>query len=204
MKNPYTVLGVAKTASTAEIKAAFRRLVKETHPDLNNNNPVLIPRFHEITEAYAILSDPMRKAAYDAYEHESLKKNNENTHHQNTYECEDTKASKESSYQTEYWYYDAKIKAAVIETLIRQLHEQVAPAKAQAGVAIFKGLAWAIGGILLTFFTYNMAVSAGGGRYSIFWGAILFGSIQAIRAFSLYSKINNAVAKAEQELWDSL
>jgi molecular chaperone DnaJ len=61
----YQVLGVAETASTDEIKKAFRRLAKQHHPDRNPNNPQASERFKEINEAHDVLSDPDKRKKYD-------------------------------------------------------------------------------------------------------------------------------------------
>jgi len=61
----YTALGVSPDASLEEIKSAFRRLARETHPDANPGDPAAEARFREIAEAYEVLSDPRRRAAYD-------------------------------------------------------------------------------------------------------------------------------------------
>ncbi|MGH8935533.1 MAG: molecular chaperone DnaJ [Acidimicrobiia bacterium] len=65
MKDYYRVLGVSADASQAEIKRAFRRLARETHPDAIPDDPVAEARFREAAEAYEVLSDPRRRAAYD-------------------------------------------------------------------------------------------------------------------------------------------
>ncbi|HBO58800.1 MAG TPA: J domain-containing protein, partial [Alphaproteobacteria bacterium] len=57
MANPYTVLGVDKTASADEIKQAYRKLARKMHPDLNPNDPKVEDKFKEISAAYDILSD---------------------------------------------------------------------------------------------------------------------------------------------------
>jgi molecular chaperone DnaJ len=62
----YTVLGVAKGASDAEIKRAFRRLAQQTHPDVNSDAGADV-RFKAINEAYQVLSDPQRRQAYDMF-----------------------------------------------------------------------------------------------------------------------------------------
>ncbi|MBI1941859.1 MAG: J domain-containing protein [Acidobacteria bacterium] len=59
----YDILGVSRTASPAEIKSAFRRLVKKYHPDLTPG--VEGARFRKIVEAFRTVSDPRKRKAYD-------------------------------------------------------------------------------------------------------------------------------------------
>ena len=61
----YDVLGVTRGSRDSEIKAAFRRLAKECHPDRCNGDPNAEKRFKEVNEAYETLKDPQRRAAYD-------------------------------------------------------------------------------------------------------------------------------------------
>ncbi len=63
----YEVLGVDRKASTEEIKRAYRKLAKESHPDLHPNDKTAEARFKEINEANEVLSDPQKRAAYDQY-----------------------------------------------------------------------------------------------------------------------------------------
>ena len=63
--DPYTTLGVARTASEAEIKKAYRKLAKELHPDKNKDNPKASDRFSAATNAYDLLSDKDKRARFD-------------------------------------------------------------------------------------------------------------------------------------------
>ncbi len=65
----YEVLGVAKTATEAEMKSAFRKLAMQYHPDRNQGNAEAEVKFKEINEAYQTLSDPQKRAAYDRFGH---------------------------------------------------------------------------------------------------------------------------------------
>lgn len=66
MRDPYLVLGVKRTASTDEIKVAWRRLAKTLHPDRNQNDAQANARFAEAGAAYQLLKDPERRKRYDA------------------------------------------------------------------------------------------------------------------------------------------
>jgi hypothetical protein len=66
MLDYYQVLGVKSTASVQEIKAAYKRLARLQHPDLNGGSPEATRAFVQISRAREILTDPQRRAAYDA------------------------------------------------------------------------------------------------------------------------------------------
>ena len=65
MRNPYDVLGVAKGASEAEIKKAYRKLAKDFHPDRNKNDVKATDRFAEANAAYEILGDAEKRKQFD-------------------------------------------------------------------------------------------------------------------------------------------
>lgn len=65
----YEVLGLSKGASESEIKKGYRAKAKELHPDRNSDNPNAESMFKEVNEAYDVLKDADRKAAYDRYGH---------------------------------------------------------------------------------------------------------------------------------------
>jgi DnaJ-class molecular chaperone len=65
MRDPYTVLGVARTASEEEVKRAYRKLAKQLHPDVNPNDKRVAERFKEVSAAYHILGDRDLRAKFD-------------------------------------------------------------------------------------------------------------------------------------------
>jgi len=65
MKNPYSVLGVPRTASPEDLKKSYRRLAKKLHPDLNPGNKATEQQFKEVTAAYELLADPEKRARFD-------------------------------------------------------------------------------------------------------------------------------------------
>ena len=65
----YEVLGVEKGADDAAIKSAYRKLAKQYHPDLHPGDKEAEAKFKEVNEAYSVLSDAEKRAAYDRYGH---------------------------------------------------------------------------------------------------------------------------------------
>lgn len=68
-KDYYELLGASKGASAEDLKKAYRTMAKKYHPDANPNNKEAEEKFKEINEAYEVLSDPQKKAAYDQFGH---------------------------------------------------------------------------------------------------------------------------------------
>ena len=69
----YDVLGVRRDADAGEIKKAFRKLAREVHPDVNQEDPEAEAQFKEAAEAYEVLSDADTRAAYDHYGFDGLR-----------------------------------------------------------------------------------------------------------------------------------
>ncbi|KEO89510.1 molecular chaperone DnaJ [Erythrobacter longus] len=65
MRDPYSTLGIARTASEKEVKSAYRKLAKELHPDKNKDNPKAAEKFSDATKAYDLLSDKDKRAQFD-------------------------------------------------------------------------------------------------------------------------------------------
>ncbi len=63
--DPYSTLGVQRTASEKDIKSAYRKLAKELHPDRNKDNPKAAERFSDVTKAYDLLADKDKRAKFD-------------------------------------------------------------------------------------------------------------------------------------------
>jgi len=69
MRDYYEILGVPRGSDEAALKSAFRKLAMEHHPDRNGGSEEASARFKEINEAYSVLSDPKKRAAYDQFGH---------------------------------------------------------------------------------------------------------------------------------------
>ncbi len=67
VKDYYTILGVSKSASKEEIKKAYRKLAMKYHPDRNKGDKTAEAKFKDISEAYAVLSDPHKRKQYDMF-----------------------------------------------------------------------------------------------------------------------------------------
>lgn len=68
----YEILSITRTATEVEIKAAYRKLAIQHHPDKNQGNAESEEKFKEAAEAYSVLSDPQKRAAYDRFGHQGV------------------------------------------------------------------------------------------------------------------------------------
>src|ERR1700710_2905671 len=71
----YTALGVARDCSADDLKKAYRKLAMQHHPDRNPNDKAAEAKFRESAEAYEILKDDQKRAAYDRYGHAAFEQN---------------------------------------------------------------------------------------------------------------------------------
>ena len=72
-KDYYSVLGVRRDASDKEIKQTYRRLARQYHPDVNQGDASAEQKFKEISEAYAVLSNPDSRKKYERFGHPGLR-----------------------------------------------------------------------------------------------------------------------------------
>lgn len=93
----YKVLGLAKTATPAEIKSAYRKLARKHHPDLNPTDKDAIKNFQQINEANEVLSDPLKRTKYDQYgenwEHGEEQENQQKQQHHRQQQSQDDYSS---------------------------------------------------------------------------------------------------------------
>ena len=68
----YEVLGVGRSADEKDLKAAYRKLAKQLHPDANQGDAQTESKFKELNEAYDVLKDPQKRAAYDRFGHQAF------------------------------------------------------------------------------------------------------------------------------------
>src|SRR5450432_566003 len=85
----YEVLGVSRDADEGALKSAYRKLAMQYHPDRNPNNPTAEEKFKEAAEAYSVLSDAQKRAAYDRYGHAAVTGVNQGPDGQNFPDLED-------------------------------------------------------------------------------------------------------------------
>ncbi len=170
MKNYYEVLGVSQDASNDEIKRAYHKIVRETHPDMNNGSRHREEEFVMATEAYTVLSNPKTRMEYD------------NGRVEEASEQEFNNAFNEINYS--------------VRIFLHKLSEYQDAAR----FALLKGIFWFVLGLGTTLYSYHEAsMGYNGGMYRIFWGAMLVGIVLSGRAIMAYVKINNAIKQIKKD-----
>lgn len=130
--NLYEILEISFSASNSTIKAAYRRLARRYHPDLNSGDKECIKKFKEITEAYEILSDAEKKKNYDItkgfYRNNSQAKRNEankayrETHKETSYQT-NSKETKRKNYTNEYSKNESLKKDSIFSNVFNDILE---------------------------------------------------------------------------------
>jgi DnaJ-class molecular chaperone len=121
MKDPYEVLGVARTAAPEEIRKAYHRLAKKLHPDLNPGDAKSEARFKEASGAYALLSDAEKRRQFDSGE---IDASGTEKPHERYYRDFAAEADAGHPYENRSGYADfAETNDFLAELLRRQAHE---------------------------------------------------------------------------------
>ena len=183
--NYYRVLGISSSASENEIKTAFKEIAKKCHPDVNGGKAELTDRFRKAAEAYEVLKNPERRAAYDQY-------------------CAmDSSTPGASTHFHEDYMYDARQEAMRTEAYIHSMFEDLKDRWKEAMVSFLIGLAFIAGGIILTLASMAIA-NHFGGRGIITVGLLLCGVIGAIKNFFHAIVLSVELARFKIKFWDSI
>jgi molecular chaperone DnaJ len=197
----YEVLGVNREASAEEIRAAYRAAAMRWHPDRNQGDEHAEVQFKRIAEAYGVLSNSNRRAAYDSgqlgddqsipdaeFDHEAAAR---------MFLVEMFNLAAELTRQNVGWrdigaaLRERGCPASVADAIALQVEGYRKAAVRQAALRAFGwGLAWMALGGLVTGCTYWAASSSGGGTYLVTWGLMAFGGFNMLRA--LYYLITGA------------
>lgn len=199
----YELLGVSREASAEEVRTAYRAGAMRWHPDRNRGDKQAEAQFKRIAEAYRVLSDPDRRAAYDAGRVEGDGNAPDSEVDYETaarmFLVEMFNLAAELTSQNIGWreigtaLKNRGCPASVAEAIAFQVEGYRKAAVRQAALRAFGwGLAWMSLGGLITGCTYWAASSSeGGGTYLVTWGLIAFGGYNMLRA--LYYLVTGAV-----------
>jgi curved DNA-binding protein CbpA len=181
--NFYQTLQVSPEASEAIIRAAYKTLAQQYHPDKNLGNPSSEEKFKEINEAYKVLSDPLLRKAYDNKISEGSQKQPQDTSYHNNQQREATPYQKENAEPS----FSADEFAAI------------EAARRGCWSTIYWGVFWFVLGVGVTGYGYYSAVERGGGRYLVTYGLVAYGLILILKGSYRRFKLANILRSVEYE-----
>ena len=182
MKDPYAVLGVDRNADLDTIKRAFHIKAKETHPDLNKDNPNAAAEFRDVVDAYAILSNEQSRREYDASVDTGA----------------DYNAPEQATEETEEEYYDPA-EQEDYQSYYYRMYAQLADLASDAIGKLFSGFVCIVIGVCFSLGGYLYA-SIHGGTYTMWYGIAVIGVLSSITGFYRYLKIRKAMKEFEKNM----
>ena len=181
MNNPYEILGVPQNATEEDIKKAYRKIAKATHPDLNGGDTSKTEAFTQATEAYRFLLDKNLRAQYDYY----------------------SSTSQDTAYQAyENYAEQNRDEAEDYEEFIRNMVSEIQQARVSSQFSIVSGIVMLFLGVAATLISYALADP--GEHYRIFWGLVILGGIGAIKSLYSYVVLLNTIRDYEEDTWNRI
>ena len=180
----YAILGLPRSASEAEIRSAFRNIAEQCHPDVNGGNQASTEQFRKAAEAYEVLSDRNRRAAYDNY-------------------CTGSKPSIGASAGYSDYMDGVQEEAARTEAQIHSLFEQLKTSRKEEVKSCLIGLACLAAGLIITIGSMALA-ERNGGHFVVTFGLIACGIAGAVRSFRNAMALSSEIAEFKKTFWDSL
>ena len=181
MNNPYNILGVSENASKEEIRSAYGKIAKMTHPDATGSNTELTAKFIEATEAYHFLMNDDNRRAYEYYS------DNNKTYSESFYESQTEKNDEDISMTAKYVNY---------------MFSQIREAKSAAISNIVLGILYVAVGFGITLISYMLADP--GEHYKIYAGIIIIGIIMFIKNLFNCIRLSFLARKIKKEMWDNI
>jgi len=124
LKDPYDILGVAKTATAEEIRSAYRKLAKKLHPDLNPGDKSAEEKFKQVAGAYDLLSDAEKRRRFDAGEIDASGAERQQEHFYKEYASQAGGAGRRYQYQGASGFDDFAQQDDFLAELLRRRQEQ--------------------------------------------------------------------------------
>lgn len=182
MINPYEILGLSNNATTEEIKSAYRRIAKTTHPDLNGGDESLTEKFREATAAYDFLMHDGNRQQYDYY----------------------TETRGEEDANEAYSYYSNQDTSyyKTVDDYIHEMHENIKEANESARVSLVFGVLMLLIMVSISFVSYVLADP--GETFHIYYGALAIGAWCGIKSIYNFVKNKINVQKYEENVWEAI